>query len=282
MIGSVSNYSSYISSSSTTTQNARSQQFQKELLARLDSNSDGSVDQDELSSALSQKSNDGILVSLSKNFSDLDSDDSGSLSSEEMAAMAPPPPPPRDQPPSTELADALISALDSDGDGAISSDELSSGLTSAGSSADSNKIFSALDKNQDGSVSQDELVASLTPPPPPPQKASSDELFSQLDADGDGSISSDELTSTLQASTDTSAALLKVLDSDSSGGVSSDELKAALQAGRGQDNGPRNSGTQDDQARVTEALSKMIANLSRQYQLDNVASSVGSSINVAA
>ncbi|AZD07188.1 Calcium-binding protein [Pseudomonas chlororaphis] len=286
MIGSVSNYSSYISSSSTT-QSARNQQFQKELLARLDSNSDGSVAQDELSSALSQKSDDGILVSLSKHFGDLDSDGSGDLSSEEMAAMAPPPPPPRDQPPSTELADALISALDSDGDGAISSDELSSGLTSAGSSADSDEIFSALDKNQDGSVSQDELVASLTPPPPPPQQASSDELFSQLDADGDGSISSDELSSALQASTentdtDTSAALLKVLDSDSSGGVSSDELKAALQAGRGQDNGPRNSSPQNDQARVTEALSKMIANLSRQYQLDNVASSVGGSINVAA
>ncbi|MGE7957829.1 XopAW family type III secretion system calcium-binding effector [Pseudomonas sp. NPDC089530] len=279
MIGSVSHYSNYISSS-TSTQSARGRQFQKELLARLDSNSDGSVDQDELSSALSQKNNDGILVSLSKNFGDLDSDASGSLSSEEMAAMAPPPPPPRDQPPSTELADALISALDSDGDGAISSDELSSGLTSAGSNADSKQIFSALDKNQDGTVSQDELVASLTPPPP--QRASSEELFSQLDTDGDGSISSDELTSALQASTgststDTSAALLKALDSDSSGGVSSDELKAALQAGRGQDHGRQN-----DQARVTEALSKMIANLSKQYQLDNVTSSVGSSVNVAA
>lgn len=94
MIGSVSNYSSYTSTSTSTINSARSQQFQKELLAKLDSNSDGSVDQDELSSALSQKSDDGILVSLSKNFGDLDSDSSGSLSSEEMAAMAPPPPPP--------------------------------------------------------------------------------------------------------------------------------------------------------------------------------------------
>ncbi|OLF54988.1 XopAW family type III secretion system calcium-binding effector [Pseudomonas chlororaphis] len=280
MIGSVSHYSSYISSSSTTTQSAHSQQFQKELLAKLDANSDGSVDQDELGSALSQKSDDGILVSLSKNFSDLDSDGSGDLSSDEMSAMAPPPPP-REQPPSTELADALLQALDADGDGVISSDELSSGLTSAGSDANSDEIFSALDKNQDGTVSQDELVASLTPPPP--QQASSDALFSQLDADGDGSISADELTGALQASTDsatttdTSAALLKVLDSDSSGGVSSDELKAALQAGRDQDRNPP-----DDSARVTEALGKMIANLSRQYQLDNVASSVGSSVNVAA
>ncbi|MGX1187716.1 Ca2+-binding EF-hand superfamily protein [Pseudomonas sp. F-14 TE3623] len=207
MIGSVSNYTSYTSTSSTSTNSARSQQFQKELLAKLDSNSDGAVDQDELTSALSQKTDDGLLVSLSKNFSDLDSDESGSLSSEEMAAMAPPPPP-RDQAPSTELADALISALDTDGDGAISSDELSNGLTSAGSTADS-------------------------------------------------------------------AALPKILDSDSSGGVSSDELKAALQAGRGQ-----NTDSSTNQFNVTEALNKMIANLSKQYSLDNVAT-VGKYLNEA-
>jgi Ca2+-binding EF-hand superfamily protein len=280
MIGSVSNYTSYTSTSSTTTNNARSQQFQKELLTRLDTNSDGSVDQDELTSALSQKTEDGLLVSLSKNFADLDSDDSGSLSSEEMAAMAPPPARPRDQAPNTELADALISALDADSDGAISSDELNNGLTSAGSSADSTEIFSALDKNEDGVVSKDELTAGLAPPPPPPQQASSDELFSQLDANSDGSVSDSELSSALQASStsttssDTSAALLKVLDSDSSGGVSSDELEAALQAGR-----EKNSNSATDQVNVTEALNKMIANLSKQYSLDKVAT-VGKYLNV--
>lgn len=281
MIGSVSHYTSYTSNVSSTS-NTRSQQFQKELLSKLDTNSDGSVDQDELDSALSQKSDDGLLVSLSKNFADLDSDESGSLSSEEMAAMAPPPLPPRDQAPETELADALISALDTDGDGAIGSDELSTGLTSAGSSADSSEIFSALDKNEDGVVSQDELAASLAPPPPPPQQAADEALFSQLDTDSDGSISASELSSALQASestsstsTDTSAALLKVLDSDSNGGVSSDELKAALQAGREQ-----TSDSSTDQASVAQALEKMIANLSKQYSLDNVAT-VGKYLNVA-
>lgn len=280
MIGSVSNYTSYTGTSSTTTSNARSQQFQKELLAKLDTNTDGSVGQDELKSALSQKSNDGLLVSLSKNFSNLDSDNSGSLSSEEMAAMAPPPPPDKstDQAPNTELADAVISALDADGNGTISSDELSNGLTSAGSSADSSQIFSALDKNQDGTVSKDELAASLTPQPP--QQASSDELFSSLDADSDGSVSGSELTSALQAghsstSSDTSAALLKALDSDSSGGVSRDELKAALQASREQ-----SSDSTTAQSTTSEALNKMIANLSKQYSLDKVAS-VGKYLNVA-
>jgi Ca2+-binding EF-hand superfamily protein len=213
MIGSVSNYTAYTSASSTTTNSARSQQFQKELFAKLDSNSDGSVDQGELKSALSQKTDDGLLVSLSKNFANLDSDSSGNLSSEEMAAMAPPPPSQHDQPPSTELADALISALDANGDGTLSSDELSSALQASNGTSSTN--------------------------------------------------------------TDTSAALLKALDSDSSGGVSSNELKAALQAGR-----EKTSDSSTDQFNVNDALNKMIANLSKQYSLDNVAS-VGKYLNVS-
>ncbi|EJL02934.1 MULTISPECIES: EF-hand domain-containing protein [Pseudomonas] len=242
MIGSVSSYSTYTSTSSTTTNSARSQQFQKELLSKLDSNDNGSVDQDELDTALSQKSDDGILVSLSKNFDDLDSDGSGDLSSEEIAAMAPPPPPPRDQAPDTELADALLSALDTDGDGVVSSDELSNGLAGTGTSTNSQQVFSALDTNEDGTVSLDELAASLAPPPPPAQQASGGELFSQLDTDGDGSINASELTSALQADRSTDSAT--------------------------------------DQANVSEALGKMIANLSRQYSLDNVAT-VGKHLNVA-
>ncbi|MFP3537524.1 XopAW family type III secretion system calcium-binding effector [Pseudomonas sp. SIMBA_021] len=198
-----SNYSSYYSSSST----SRGQQLHKELFAKLDSNGDGAVDQDELKNALSQKSDNGILVSLSKNFGDLDSDGSGSLSSDEMAAMAPPPP--KDRAPDTHL----LGALDSDGDGVISSDELSTALQASGNSS---------------------------------------------------------------TSSDTSSALLKILDSDSSGGISSDELKAALQAGSNQDSAP-----QDPQANLAEALGKMIASLSKQYQLDT-SSSLGGSVNVAA
>lgn len=212
MIGSISSsYSNY--TSSTTSNSARNQQLQKDLLAKLDSNSDGTVDQNELKSVLSQQTDDGLLVNLSKNFTDLDSDGSGSLSGEEMAAMAPPPPPPGDEAPNTDLADALISALDADGDGTISSDELSSALQASNSNS--------------------------------------------------------------STSTDTSTALLKALDSDSSGGVSSDELKAALQAGREQ-----NTNSSSDQSSVNDALQKMIANLSKQYSLDNVAS-VGKHLNVA-
>ncbi|WPN48448.1 MULTISPECIES: XopAW family type III secretion system calcium-binding effector [unclassified Pseudomonas] len=167
MIGSISNYTSYTSTntSNAATNSARSQQFQEELLARLDSNSDGSVDQDELGSALSQKSDDGLLVSLSENFADLDSDESGSLSSEEMAAMAPPPPPPGNAPADAELADALISALDANGDGVISSDELNALQASDRDSStitdNSTTLFTALDSDGSGGVSSDELITAL-------------------------------------------------------------------------------------------------------------------------
>ncbi|WP_259744384.1 hypothetical protein [Pseudomonas protegens] len=49
----------------------------------------------------------------------------------------------------------------------------------------------------------------------------------------------------------------------------------ALQAGRNQ-----HSGSQAPQANIAEALGKMIANLSKPYQLNT--SSVGNSVNVAA
>jgi hypothetical protein len=67
-----------------------------------------------------------------------------------------------------------------------------------------------------------------------------------------------------------------VLDSDSSGGVSSDELKAALQAGRERPEEEQTASTQS----TTEALNRMIANLSKQYSLEKTAS-VGKYLNVA-
>ncbi|MBC3954232.1 XopAW family type III secretion system calcium-binding effector [Pseudomonas triticifolii] len=202
-----SSFSSYSITSSATSGTA-SKKFQEELLTKLDTDGDGSIGKDELSTALSSNSKDGITVSLSQAFSDLDSNDDDSLDADELAAMTPPPPPAM---PSTEdLAQDLLGSLDSDDDGAISSEELTTGLTNAGSSASSSEVFDALDTNKDGTVSLDELTASLQqqqPPagPPPAQvnaasTTDSATLFSALDTDSDDSISATELASALKQS----------------------------------------------------------------------------------
>lgn len=136
-VSGTSSYSGYSSSSTSTTATSNSKKFAEELLSKLDTNGDGSVDKDELSSALSSDPKDGVTVSLSKAFGDLDSDDSDSLSADEIASMTPPPPPPMQMQmqmdassSTTDDAQNLLSALDTDGDGGISSSELTSALSS--------------------------------------------------------------------------------------------------------------------------------------------------------
>ncbi|KAF0863702.1 hypothetical protein [Pseudomonas sp. LD120] len=78
MIVSVSsNHSSHYHSSNRTSNADRGQQLPKALPARLDSNGRGAVSQDELNSAPSQKSDNGMRACLSKNPSDLNSQGSG-------------------------------------------------------------------------------------------------------------------------------------------------------------------------------------------------------------
>jgi len=260
MISGVSNsYSSYTRSSASTTASANSKKFQEELLAKLDTNGDGSIGKDELSSALSSNSNDGVVVSLSKAFSGLDSNDNSSLDATELSAMAQPPQPPAE--PSTDVAEKVLSYLDSNGDGSVSSDELSTGLSSTdSSSADSSKVFSALDTNKDGTISLDELTASLQPAPSPPP--------AEQDSSTTGSSTSTS-TSTSDAST-----LFSNLDADSSGSVSLDELTSALSTDiTGQSASAKTA--------AAEALSKMVAALSQRYETDG-SKPIGNHLNVAA
>lgn len=266
-----SNYSSYIGSAGTSTSAANAKKFQQDLLTKLDTDADGKISGGELKTALANSdssasgaSDGGVLVSLSKDFSHLDSDTDGSLSLDELAAMAPPPMPPQGSAPSTEAVDDLMTAIDSSGDGSISSDELGTALTQAGdTSTDSATLFSALDTNEDGTVSADELAAAMAPPPPPAQSTAS-ELFSALDSDSDGSVSETELSSALSADSDGAAS-----GSSSKGSNASATLASSL--------------TDSTNSRSLEAaaLAKMIASLSKQYQLNDT-QSVGSQVTTAA
>ncbi|WP_205886441.1 EF-hand domain-containing protein, partial [Metapseudomonas otitidis] len=95
----------------------------EDLFGELDTDGNGSISQDELTSALGEKSD----VDSSELFAALDNDGDGSLSVEESAALAPPPPPPGGMGgPRGAGGDSeeLFGQLDADGNGSVSQDEL--------------------------------------------------------------------------------------------------------------------------------------------------------------
>ena len=121
-----------------------------------------------------------------------------------------------------------------------------------------------------------------------------EQLLSSLDTDGDGKVSSDELKTALSSSdsdSPESGVLVSLsqsfsdLDSDGDDGLSLDELSAMAPPAppefQQQAAGNTSLASDSSQQIAAQALDKMIANLSKQYQLEQ-ATSVGSQLNVAA
>ncbi len=187
MISGVSSYSSYYTGSTLAkTQTAASSttgirtgscggaqgaaKFQEDLFKSIDSDGDGSISKDELTSALSSSDDSDSSINVDDLLAQLDSDGSGGISQDELSAAMPPPPHggmggPGGLGGAGGSSEDLISSLDSNGDGVISADE----LAAAGKGDDSDQLS---------------------------------QLFSQLDTDGSGGISSDELNSAFQARND--------------------------------------------------------------------------------
>lgn len=239
-------------SATTSTKKADSESAVKSLFTTLDLDADGSISESELGALLnrftpqtasavlgeqeagasdSTKTASKEPPSLEDLFAEIDSDDDGLLSLDELksglAAMAPPPPPPP-QPSS----DDLMTALDADKDGAISVDELTTAL---GDDEDADTkvadAFSQFDADGDGKISLDELKAGRptdTAKAPPPAAPSADDLLTALDADEDGALSLDELQAALgeDEESDTST-VFSQLDTDQDGKISLAELTAA-------------------------------------------------------
>lgn len=148
---SYSSYSSALSSKSTASSNSSSggcasgqSKLQEKLFSLLDSNGDGSVAKDELSTALANAKESDSGIDSSELFASLDANGDGSLSVDETAALAPPPPPP----PGAGFggdSDELFSSLDADGNGSISQDELSSLFGQSGSPSDTSSTSASSD-----------------------------------------------------------------------------------------------------------------------------------------
>lgn len=179
------------------------------ILTSADSDADGLLSADEISSALSANAPEGVegLGLEDKMASDmisaLDSDDDGSLSSDEIAAglsasstimQAMGGPPPGGPPPA--------------GGGG-------GGGGGSASSTGSSGVFETLDTNQDGTVSAAELAAANTDDTDAASAAA--DLISASDTDGDGALSGFEFADMLDAAkastTDSASTLSSVLSS---------------------------------------------------------------------
>lgn len=173
MISGVSSYSGYAYSSTyASTQRSTASsgscaggpaKMQEKLFSLLDSDGNGSVAKEELSSVLSaaKESDSSLTIDIDELFSQLDANGDGNLDSDEVAALAPPPPPP----PGGPNLEEMFSQLDANGDGIIDSDELAA--LSGDGSVDTSALLSELDNDGDGGLNLEELSA-LAPPPPPP------------------------------------------------------------------------------------------------------------------
>lgn len=163
------------------------------ILSRGDTNADGLMSLDEISSVLSANAPEGgedlgIEDEMASDMiSALDSDSDGALSSDELAAglsasstimQAMGGPPPGGQPPAGD-----------GGDGASSN-----GSTSSSSSSE---VFDTLDTNEDGKVSAAELAAAATADTDAASAAQ--DLFATADTDGDGVLSETEFADSLEA-----------------------------------------------------------------------------------
>lgn len=211
---------SSISSSSNAWASQRSA-MQTRMFAKVDTDSSGSVNADELQTML-DKVSEHTGVSFQKSAQELlsamDSNSDGTLGSEELAqgmqSIMPPPPSTMDfaqaRNGAQEGSDDLFTKVDTDGDGSISQSELTE-LGQKMGKTDAAERFAELDTDSDGALSQAEFEtgrppstngpqgAGGMPPPPPPGggeksggstgTASSSTSYDPLDINQDGTVS---------------------------------------------------------------------------------------------
>ena len=182
------------------------------ILTSADSDADGLLSADEISSALSANAPEGAKglglegKMASDMISALDSDDDGSLSSDEIAAGLTT---------ATTIQSALQGAQGRGGPPPGGPPPGGCGGGGSTSATGSSGVFESLDTNQDGTVSAAELAAANTDDTDAATAAA--DLISASDTDGDGALSGSEFASLLDgaeaSTTDTASTLSSVLSS---------------------------------------------------------------------
>ncbi|MBB6562799.1 Ca2+-binding EF-hand superfamily protein [Acidovorax soli] len=237
------------------------------LLAKMDADGSGGVNEAELQGLLddvAQKTGVDGQASAADLVKQYDSDGDGSLNADElgktMQSILPPPPSTMAFAQSRsegagsagQAGDDLFGKVDTDGDGGVSQTELQallekmSGGTASKTGVDSDELFSQLDADGDGSLSQAEFDAGRPSggpaggavggmPPPPPggpggpggTSASSGTTYDPLDTNEDGVVSASEQAAGA-AQADAITALFKTIDTDGDSSISSDEAQSFI------------------------------------------------------
>lgn len=176
MTSAISMSGSYSSYASTQTRAADTSKLQQALFSKVDSNSDKSIDQTELTSFLDEMSKQtGSSIDSASALEALDSDGNGAISETELQ----------------ENASALFDQLKTQ----LMSSQMSASPSPPPppSSEDSSEMFSSIDTDDDGSISETELDTFLSSRSEETgNDASADEIFARDDTDGDGTISATE------------------------------------------------------------------------------------------
>ena len=148
--------------SSASLQRSAGQRTPEKLLSKLDTDQSGGVDGTELQSLIddvAQKTGLGLDTSAKDMLAQYDADGDGSLNGEELGSamknLLPPPPTTVEFAQSRGMAgDDLFGKVDSDGDGSVSQDELQgllekmSGGTASKTGTRSDELFAQLEKQQ--------------------------------------------------------------------------------------------------------------------------------------
>lgn len=144
------------------------QEMRAKMYAKVDSNSDGGVDETEFSDMTAHISEmTGEEMDSASLFSEFDANQDGNLDEDELDAfhqeqMANMPPPPQFESEQIELMrQDIFSQMDQDEDGQLNQDEFATMMENnpagATSAAESEEIFNKMDSNEDGFVSQAEM-----------------------------------------------------------------------------------------------------------------------------
>ena len=248
-----------------------------ELVTKLDSNGDGTLDAGELHQGITSI----VQLPSTMEFAQTRTDGSGATG---------------------QAGDDLFSKVDTDGSGSLSSNEftaLMNKMAASGdanaTSSDSSNAFASLDTDGDGTLTQAEFDAGRPagangpqgaggPPPggPPPASASSADstTYDPLDTNKDGIVSAAG-AATGTNSANTLQALLQAIDSDKDGKLSKTEADAfAKQVTTAVDTLQKSSTSTD-----SIDLNQLAQQVLKQYALiaaGQSSSSIGSTVSVSA